>query len=101
MLDRPEAATGAPALVNRAPGAARGSDSGDQALLSGAALLAIVRRRKLALLLPMLLVPLLASVAISRITPLYTATGRCSTTRASTSSASCRASCGQTRLPMR
>ncbi len=47
----------------------------EPATLTGAALLAILRRRKLALLLPVLLMPLLTYIALSRITPLYTATG--------------------------
>lgn len=47
----------------------------DANALSGIALLGILRRRKLPLLASMLLVPLLTYVAISQVTPLYTATG--------------------------
>jgi uncharacterized protein involved in exopolysaccharide biosynthesis/Mrp family chromosome partitioning ATPase len=47
----------------------------EAAAVSGAAVLAALRRRKWLLLASVLVVPLFAYVALSRITPLYTATG--------------------------
>src|SRR3954454_23447152 len=76
MLDHPAGAPQAPPVAARDRSLSRVSaDPADQAPLSGAAVLAILRRRKLALLLPMLLMPLLAIVALSQLNSLYTATG--------------------------
>ena len=47
----------------------------DRTALNGAAVLAILRRRKWLLLASILLCPLLAYVAITQLTPRYTATG--------------------------
>jgi succinoglycan biosynthesis transport protein ExoP len=77
MLDLPAEAS------QTAPGSRKGQgqprpplvERADPAALSGAAILAILRRHKLALFAPMLLVPLLAYVAITQISPRYTATG--------------------------
>ena len=76
MLDRSVAVPPAPPFARRDRSQARApGDASDQAILSGTAILAILRRRKLALLVPILLMPLLAYAAVSRITPLYTASG--------------------------
>jgi polysaccharide biosynthesis transport protein len=74
MLDRPVSTTEPPSLARRglAPRMAGGSQ---QSALTGTAILAILRRRKLALLGPMLLVPLLTWLLIIQFIPLYTATG--------------------------
>lgn len=70
MLDRPGDPGPPPSLSRRARSGRPLHDG-----LSGAAVLAILRRHKLALLLPMLLIPLLGLLAIGQITPQYTATG--------------------------
>src|ERR1700719_1103246 len=76
MLDRPAEAIQAPPEGRQDRREARSlAEREDPAVLNGAAILAILRRHKLALFAPMLLVPLLAYVAISQITPRYTATG--------------------------
>ena len=76
MLDRPDAAGPAPPIA-RSDRARTGpsADRGDAGALTGAAILAILRRRKLPLLASILLAPLLAYIAISQVTPRYTATG--------------------------
>lgn len=70
MLDRPGDPGPAPPLSRRAR---RGRPLHDH--LSGAVVLAILRRHKLALFVPMLLIPLLGLLAIGQLTPRYTATG--------------------------
>jgi succinoglycan biosynthesis transport protein ExoP len=76
MLDRPAGSQQTPPMIRldrsqlHAP-----SERYDTAAPSGAAILAILRRRRLPLLASMLLAPLLTYVAISQLTPLYTATG--------------------------
>ena len=76
MLDRPAEAIQAPPEGRQDRRAARSlAEREVPAALTGTAILAILRRHKLALFVPMLLVPLLALVAISQITPRYTATG--------------------------
>jgi succinoglycan biosynthesis transport protein ExoP len=76
MLDRPAAAPQAPPIARRDRSQAHvPADGNGPGALSGAAVLAILRRRKLPLLASMLLVPLLTYVAISQLTPLYTAAG--------------------------
>ena len=76
MLDRPDAA-GPTLPIARSDRARPGSpsDRNDPGALTGAAILAIVRRRKMPLLASILLAPLLGYIAISQVTPLYTATG--------------------------
>lgn len=76
MLDRPTETIQAPPQGRQDRREARSqAEREDSVVLSGAAILAILRRHKLALFSPMLLVPLLALVAINQITPRYTATG--------------------------
>ncbi len=76
MLDRPAEARTAPAVQRRDRGPGRTpDDQTSSAALSGSAILAILRRRKLPLLASILLIPLLSFVAIKQITPRYTATG--------------------------
>jgi polysaccharide biosynthesis transport protein len=76
MLDRPAEAPRPAATVRRNRSAARAAgDAGDATALNGAAVLAILRRRKWLLFASMLLCPLLAFVALTRLTPRYTATG--------------------------
>ena len=70
MLDRPGDPVPAPSLSRRAR---RGIPLHDDT--SGAAVLAVLRRHKLALLAPMLLIPLLGFLAIRQLTPKYTAVG--------------------------
>ena len=72
MLDRPAGTTHPPATGRRErpPG-----PTSDAAALDGAAILAILRRRKWLLLASMLLCPLLAYIALSQFNPRYTATG--------------------------
>ncbi|MGC1411982.1 MAG: AAA family ATPase [Acetobacteraceae bacterium] len=73
MLDRPAGTPHPPAMGRRErPQAGLASDA---ATPDGAAILAILRRRKWLLLAPMLLCPLLAYVALSQFNPRYTATG--------------------------
>ena len=73
MLDRPTGTPHPPAMGRRErPRAGLASDA---AIPDGAAILAILRRRKWLLLAPMLLCPLLAYIALSQFNPLYTATG--------------------------
>jgi polysaccharide biosynthesis transport protein len=76
MLDRPAGPQHAAPAPRRDRSQSYASDERhDTTALSGAAIIAILRRRKLPLFASMLLVPLLAYVAISQLTPLYTATG--------------------------
>ena len=76
MLDRPAGATTRPTTAPRPRSPSRmATDAGDAAGLDGAAILAILRRRKWLLLASILLCPLLAYVAITQLTPRYTATG--------------------------
>ena len=76
MLDRPEGSEQAPTTPPRVrPQWHAPIETHEPAALNGAALIAILRRRRRPLLASTLLVPLLAYVAISQITPLYTATG--------------------------
>jgi polysaccharide biosynthesis transport protein len=76
MLDRPAGATTPPATARRPrPPSRMATEAGDAAGPDGAAIVAILRRRKWLLLAPMLLCPLLAYVAITQLTPRYTATG--------------------------
>ncbi len=76
MLDQPAPKPSASPITSRERSQIRAPrDAGDQAVLSGTALLAILRRRKLPLLAAMVVLPLLAYVALSRMTPLYTANG--------------------------
>ena len=76
MLDRPAGATQPPTMARRHRPPARVADyAGDAPELNWAAVLAIVRRRRLLLLATILLCPLLAYIAISQLTPRYTATG--------------------------
>jgi polysaccharide biosynthesis transport protein len=76
MLDRPAVAPQAPLSSRRDRSQWRAPAEGhDRSALSGAAVIAILRRRMLPLLASILLVPLLSYVAISQMTPLYTATG--------------------------
>jgi polysaccharide biosynthesis transport protein len=76
MLDRPAGTTRPPATSRRDRSQVRAAaDAADAAALNGAAVLAILRRRKWPLLAPMLLCPLLAFVAIAQLTPRYTASG--------------------------
>jgi polysaccharide biosynthesis transport protein len=72
MLDRPEAAPQASPTTrrDRLP-----TDAIDRGGLSGITILAILRRRMLPLVASMLLAPLLTYVAITQLTPHYTATG--------------------------
>src|SRR5689334_21238529 len=70
MLDRPGDPGPPPSLSRRARSGRPVHDG-----LSGAAVLAILRRHKLALFAPMLLIPLLGLLVIGQITPQYTATG--------------------------
>ena len=73
MLDRPAGATQPPTMARHHRSPAR--VAGDAPELNWAAVLAIVRRRRLLLLATILLCPLLAYIAISQLTPRYTATG--------------------------
>ena len=76
MLDRAAGDTRPPNTGRRDRSPARMPTAADEATaVSGAVVLAALRRRKWWLLASMLLVPLFAYVALSRITPLYTATG--------------------------
>ena len=76
MLDRPEGATQPPRTVRRDRSPARMAvDVGDAAALNGAAVFAVLRRRKWLLLASILLCPLLTLIAIAQLTPRYTATG--------------------------
>src|SRR4051794_31648153 len=76
MLDQPAAAPRARNMARgERPPPRRIAEGGDAPVLNGAAVLAILRRRKYWLLAPILLCPLLAYVALSQITPRYTATG--------------------------
>jgi succinoglycan biosynthesis transport protein ExoP len=76
MLDRPAGIPQAPPSSRRDRSQWRAPAEGhDQSGLSGAAVIAILRRRKLPLLASILLVPLLSLIAINQMTPLYTATG--------------------------
>lgn len=74
MLDKPAGPTEAalPDSGGYRPPVALAAPPGTPDL---AALLGVLRRRKLPLLACMLVVPLLAAIAISRVTPRYTATG--------------------------
>jgi polysaccharide biosynthesis transport protein len=73
MLDQPAGTPHPPAMGRRErPRAGLASDA---ALPDGAAILAILRRRKWLLLAPILLCPLLAYIALSQFNPRYTATG--------------------------
>jgi len=74
MLDKPGGPVGAAPPTGRGHLIA-GPPQAAPEPLSVTGLLAILRRRRLALLACILLVPLLAAVAISRMTPRYTATG--------------------------
>jgi uncharacterized protein involved in exopolysaccharide biosynthesis len=76
MLDRPDAA-GPTLPIARSDRAKAGlpADRGDPGAITGAAILAILRRRKLPLLASIVLAPLLGYIAICQVTPLYTATG--------------------------
>ena len=76
MLDRPAGIPQAPLSSRRDRSQWRAPTEGhDRSALSGAAVIAILRRRKLPLLASVLLVPLLTFIAINQMTPLYTATG--------------------------
>ncbi len=76
MLDRPAGVPQPPTPARRGRAPARlAGDTADAGGLNGAAVLAILRRRMGFLLAPMLLCPLLALVAITQLTPRYTATG--------------------------
>ena len=76
MLDRPAEATPAPPESRQNHRQPRTqANHADPAALSGAAILAILRRHRLALFAPMLLLPLLAWIALAQFTPRYTATG--------------------------
>ena len=100
MLDRPAEATPAPPESRQNHRQPRTqANHADPAALSGAAILAILRRHRLALFAPMLLLPLLAWIALAQFTPRYTATGACSTTPASTRRANCKVSCASIRSP--
>jgi polysaccharide biosynthesis transport protein len=70
MLDRPGDPGPPPSLSRGARSKRQLPDS-----LSGAVVLAILRRHKLALFVPMLLIPLLGLLAIGQLTTEYTATG--------------------------
>jgi succinoglycan biosynthesis transport protein ExoP len=73
MLDRPAGITLPPATARRDRSQSRAT--ADATALNGAAILAILRRRKWLLVASMLLCPLLAYVAIAQLKPRYTATG--------------------------
>src|SRR5262245_21083952 len=76
MLDRPEAASDARPADRRDRASVRAAADADEATaLNGAAILAILQRRKWLLLASIVLCPLLAYIAISQLTPRYTATG--------------------------
>jgi capsular exopolysaccharide synthesis family protein len=76
MLDQPAGTTQPSATARRERLQARlAGDAGGVAPLDGATIFAILRRRKWLLLASMLLCPLLAVVAITQLTPRYTATG--------------------------
>jgi polysaccharide biosynthesis transport protein len=76
MLDRPSGTTRTSTTARRDRLQARlAADDGDPAALNGAAVLAILRRRKWLLLASIVLCPLLAFVAITQLAPRYTATG--------------------------
>lgn len=72
MLDRPDVPMEAPARPRRQRPRDHESDA---PALNGAALLATLRRRKLPLLASILLCPLLAFIALTQLTPRYTASG--------------------------
>src|SRR5271165_5010799 len=73
MLDRPAGASQPPTTARHDRSRAR--VAGAVAVPNGAAVLTILRRRRLLLLATILLCPLLAYIAISQLTPRYTATG--------------------------
>jgi len=76
MLDQPAGTTQPSTTARRERLQARlAGDAGGVAPLDGATIFAILRRRKWLLLASMLLCPLLAVVAITQLTPRYTATG--------------------------
>ncbi len=76
MLDQPAGAPQASPVTRRDRSQSRApAERLDPAALNGAAIVAILRRRKLPLLASVVLVPLLSYVAIGQLTPLYTATG--------------------------
>ena len=74
MLDRPAARSEAP-VTTRHERSRGGRDPDDAAALNAAAMLAILRRRRLPLLASVLLCPLLTFIALSQLTPRYTASG--------------------------
>ena len=74
MLDRPTVPPDAPVSARRERPRG-GRDSDNPAALNAAAVLAILRRRRLPLLASILLCPLLAFIALSQLTPRYTASG--------------------------
>ena len=102
MLDRPAGTTATSAWRGAIARSARAAaDAAMSAALNGAAVLAILRRRKWLLLASMLLCPLLAYVAITQLTPRYTATGTLLYDASEYNGArDCRASCGSIRSPM-
>lgn len=76
MLDRPAGAPQAPPRPRRDRSQSYSpAERHDAAALSGAAVIAVLRRRKMPFLTSLLLTPLLSYIAISQLTPLYTATG--------------------------
>jgi succinoglycan biosynthesis transport protein ExoP len=76
MLDQPAGALQALPMTRRDRWQSRApAERHDPAALGGAAIIAILRRRKLPFLASVVLVPFLAHLAISQVTPLYTATG--------------------------
>ncbi len=76
MLDRPAGSTDATPTARRDRSAQRlALEQSEASALNGAAVLAILRRRKWLLLASILLCPLLTVLAISQMTPRYTATG--------------------------
>lgn len=76
MLDRPSAETHRLHLTRRGRIAIDAADEPPPAgMPSGRAMLVVLQRRKWTLIAFALLIPLLAGVAISRMTPRYTATG--------------------------
>jgi polysaccharide biosynthesis transport protein len=76
MLDQPAGAPQALPMTRRDRWQSRApAERHDPAALSGAAIIAILRRRKLPFLASVVLVPFLVHLAISQVTPLYTATG--------------------------
>jgi succinoglycan biosynthesis transport protein ExoP len=74
MLDRPAARSEAP-VTTRHERSRGGRDPDDAAALNAAAMLAILRRRRLPMLASVLLCPLLTFIALSQLTPRYTASG--------------------------